>query len=474
MTPPPPPAPRQSQGAGPVPLLLIGVLGGELLARVSGSPLVQEAAWWAMLAVLLMSWRGLGLREYYLISACAGLTGLVLAFMPDPAPVLRAAREQAVFLMAFILLLGMLQSVARTSPSIATVGAYLTRQPAGRRYLAIHSGTALLAVLFNVGVNSFLVPLIQRGIRESTPGDPLNDIRERRQISALLRGFAWSVVCSPTAFAPLIVASLIPGVQRGAWIGYGLGVFVLFLGLGWAEDRLRFARYRPQGPRLAMAFPRRAAALFAATTAWLMLLVLGFAWALGETVILGLLLACPVMTLGWLMVQAGWPAPGAWPEVRPRLARLVARDLPGSVNVALTLAASGYIGRAAGSIVPAAALAEALGLALMPDWVLLALIPPFLCLVSLLALSPTMMAVFMGSFFAQLPVLPADPTHIAFAVSCGWALSMTFSPFATVVLVISRASGIAPGRLTWGWNLGFTVMAALALVPVFALLTGGA
>jgi hypothetical protein len=30
----------------------------------------------------------------------------------------------------------------------------------------------VLAVLFNVGVVSFLVPLIQRGIEHATPGDP--------------------------------------------------------------------------------------------------------------------------------------------------------------------------------------------------------------------------------------------------------------------------------------------------------------
>ena len=127
----------------------------------------------------------------------------------------------------------------------------------------------------------------------------------------------------------------------------------------------------------------------------------------------------------------------------------------------------------AATLIPAEGLARFLGLDAMPDFVFLSLLPVAVAALSLLALSPIMMAVFFGSLIGGLPVLPADPTLIALAISCGWALSMTFSPFATVVLLIDRVGGIAPRRLTWQWNLGFTVLAAFALVPVFALLTGG-
>jgi hypothetical protein len=109
----------------------------------------------------------------------------------------------------------------------------------------------------------------------------------------------------------------------------------------------------------------------------------------------------------------------------------------------------------------------------MPDYLLLWSIPLALSGLSLFALSPIMMAVFFGSLFGALPVLPADPTLIAFAISCGWALSITFSPFATPVLLIDRVTGIAPRQLTWGWNLGFSALAAVSLLPVFVVLTGG-
>lgn len=457
----------------PIAILLVAVAALELAARFADSRPLQDAAWLAMGAVIVFAARRLSLREIYLVSACLALTVLAVLTQPDWPAILRGALDQAAFLMVFILLLGLLQATAATSPSVAIMGEYLTRQPPGRRYYALNGGTAFLAILFNVGVVSFLVPLIQQGIRRAAPDDPLNPIREQRQISALLRGFAWSVTWSPTAFAPLIVADLLPGIERGKWIAYGLVLFTILMIVGALEDRWKFRAYRPRGIRKVMAFPKTAALRFTATTLWFLGLVLFFIWIFDETVIFGVLAACPLMVIGWLVAQNGFPAPGAIAATLPRLREIVAVELPGSVNVAITLAASGYIGRAAAGLVPAAEVAEVLGLGAMPDWVLLALIPPFLCLVSLAALSPTMMAVFMGSFFAELPVLPADVTLIAFSISCGWALSMTFSPFATVVLIVARASGIAPRRLTWGWSLGFTILAGLILIPVFFILTGG-
>ena len=445
----------------------------ELLARVTGAQPVQDLACAFMLIVIVLAARRLSLREIYLICASLVLSILVIWSLPNPGTILRGALEQGAFLMSFILLLSLLQATAARSPSVATVGAFLTQRPTGQRYLALSGGVSLLAVLFNIGVVSFLVPLIQNGIRKATPDDPLNPIRKRRQLSALLRGFAWSVTWSPTAFAPLIVADLMPGVQRGTWIGYGLVLFCILLFFGWLEDRLRFRHYRPKGVRPVMDFPVRAALLFVATTLWFLALVLLVIWAFEESVVFGVLAACPLMVAGWLLAQEDGPPARAIRALPRQLARLVATNLPDSVNVAITLAASGFVGRAAASLVPATEVAEAMGLAHFPDWVLLATMPTALAVISLLALSPTMLAVFMGSFFAALPELPADATLIAFSISCGWALSMTFSPFATVVLIIARGSGIPAHVLTLRWNLGFTLIATALLFPIFFLMTGG-
>ena len=457
----------------PLSIMLVAVMIFELAARMTGLRLIQDAAWMAMALVIALSWRKLGMREIYLLSLAAVLSALAVFRTADPLWELRQALDQASFLMAFILLMSLLHETASTSPAVAACGEYLTRQPPARRYYALNIGTALLSVLFNIGVVSFLVPLIQRGIARTTPGDALNPIRERRQVSALLRGFSWCVVWSPTALAPLAVAQLIPGVNRLLWIEYGVALFAVMLLIGAFEDRWRFRKVRPAGPRQPVDVPWASVFRFLAACAWLFGMTAVISTLSGDTIIFGLLLACPFMVAGWLAVQSGFPRTTQTDVLQARLAHIVRTGLPTSAPVAVTLACSGFIGRAAAGQVPAAALADLLHLDAMPDFVLLSLIPPLLSIFSLLALSPIMMAVFFGSLFAALPVLPADPTLIAFSISCGWALSMTFSPFATVVLLIDRVSGIPGRRLTWGWNLAFTVLCAIALVPVFALLTQG-
>jgi hypothetical protein len=467
-------APAQSaRGRLAVAVCLLAVMALDLAARLSGSGLIQLGANGAVFLCAVAAVRDYGLREKYLLSLCAALTLLAAWLHPEPAAVLLSGLDQASFLMAFLLLLNLLHEAASTSPSVARCGDYLTKQPPGRRYYALNAGSAVMAVLFNVGVVSFLVPLIQRGIESATPGDALNPVRERRQLSAMLRGFAWCVIWSPTAIAPLALMELIPGTNRELWIFIGACIFLGLLVLGALEDQITFRVYKPQTHREAPVFPRAAFFRFGLACAWLFGMSALVMWLSGETVVFGLMVACPVMLVGWLLVQNLGAPQGALAATARRLDVIAFTNLAGAAPVAVTLACSGFVGRVAAALIPAQAWARFLGLDAMPDFVFLALLPAVIALLSLLALSPIMMAVFFGSLIGGLPVLPADPTLIALSISCGWALSMTFSPFATVVLLIDRVSGISSRDLTWGWNLVFTLLAAAALVPVFALLTGG-
>ncbi|MEX5728776.1 hypothetical protein Ga0609869_002129 [Rhodovulum iodosum] len=446
---------------------LLATMALVLAARLFASDALWHLAWGAVAATLFCTAPRLRLREFYLLALSLVIAAVVWATREDRVEILTAALDQAGFLMVFILLLALLREAAVTSPSVGELGAFLTRQPAGRRYAALYSGTAFMAVIFNIGVVSFLVPLIQRGIARANTTDGRDAIRERRQISAMLRGFAWSVIWSPTALAPLALMELIPGVDRLRWIGWGLVVFALVLALGWAEERWRFRAYRPTGAIRPLPMPPAAAARFAASCGWL----LGLSWIIaelrGESVVFGLMVSCPIMLVGWLVAQNGI-GPTGRRATAARLREILIDTIPASGPIAVTLAASGFLGRAGAGVVPGDALVAALHLDTMPDWMLLAAIPVVLSLFSLLAFSPIMMAIFFGSLFGGLTEMPADPTLIALAISCGWALSMTFSPFATVVLLIQRISGIPALRLTLGWNVAFTVLSAALLAVFFA------
>lgn len=457
-----------------LPAAIFVLIAAELIARSMGLSTVRWLVWGSMPLIVLLTWRMLGFREYYLLSFVGVMIVVQFFAAADPWQVIAGALDQASFLMTFIFLLGMLHEAASTSPSISACGEYLTRQRAGRRYYALNIGTAMLQVLFNVGVLSFLIPLVQKGIERATPGDALNPIRERRQVSALLRGFAWAVIWSPTAIAPLAISELIPGIDRHTWMIYGLVLFTIVLFVGALEDSWRFRGVRAANKIVVPPFPLKSFIGFVTVGGFLFGLTAVFVKLTGDTMIFGLLMSCPIILVGWVALQYGFPDAEALPKTGMRIKSMLVDNLPKSAPVALALGCSGFIGRAGAELIPAAELADALGLGAMPDFLLLGLIPIFIALTSLLALSPIMMAVFLGTLFGSLPVQPADPTLIALSISCGWAVSMTFSPFATVVLVINRVSGIPGTTMTWGWNLTFALICSALLFPFFAVLTGGA
>ena len=156
-----------------------------------------------------------------------------------------------------------------------------------------------------------------------------------------------------------------------------------------------------------------------------------------------------------------------------RAADICLTRLPENAKIMLALASSGYIGMLSAEMVPAEYLSDNLGLMSMPDYLVLICLTVVMIPFSWLGVSPIMMAVFFGSLLGSLPVLPVDPTLAALAISCGWALSMTTSPFATVVLMVSSLNGKRPLQLTLGWNTLFSIMVTLCLCVIFFTLTGG-
>ena len=457
-----------------VALVLLAVALLELLHLFTELSWARTGAHGAMLLLVPVAVRRLGLREAYLLTLCLAVSWILWARHPDPAAVALVALDQAAFLMTFVLLISFVQEAARTSPSVIACGLFLARQRPSRRFLALFTGGNLMTVVFNLGSVSLIAPLVRRAAEEA-PDDPLTPVRERRQLSAILRGIAWSVVWSPTAVAPLALMQLMPGADRARWIALGFGISMAMMAVGWAEDRWcwRHLRAAPNGVAAAPApLPPRAAAgfaivcvVFAALTAAVMALS-------GEGVPASLMLAAPILLAGWLLVQN---RQGARPlATTGRQARDIIVDaLPLSAPAAVTLACSGYIGRAGAELVPAAELVAWIGLRDMPGWLFLTGIPLVIAALAQLALSPIMMAVFFGSLLGSIQGLPASQTLTALAISTGWALSMTCSPFASAVILLNRITGHPASRLTWRWNLRFSALAALTLAAVFALLTGG-
>lgn len=88
-----------------------------------------------------------------------------------------------------------------------------------------------------------------------------------------------------------------------------------------------------------------------------------------------------------------------------------------------------------------------------------------------IALSPITMAVFLGSVVAHMPATPVDVTLRALAIAAGTAISSLGAPFASVVLMLSKASGYATTTLTWTWNGLYTGLSVAALGALYIAYT---
>ena len=468
----------------PLSTVLLLLVASQLFFLYSG---VQAAAWLSEALVVslpLVACRKLRLREAYLLAICAIL--ILLAWLSDK-PVIAFAEEglaRSAYLASFIMLMALLREGALNSRSVLEVGTFLTHQPASRRFLAIFSGGHFFAVLINLGSLSLLAPIIQRGVRATVPdGQPLDEIamvRERRQLSAALRGFSWFLVWAPTAVTQAVMPTLMSGIDAARLIGLGLIMAVLMLGVSWAEDILRWRGFRkrlvsegrlPAIPTLP--FPSRSAGRLGLVCLMLGGLTILFR-DLGEvTIVTGVMLAAPVVVLVWVFAQQPEDArPSRGQAAAARLGEIGFQAIPGYIREVIFIACAGFIGTLAAKLIMAGEVAAAIGLAEQPGWLVLWALTVSVWVFGQVGLSPITMAVFLGSLVAELPYMPVDVTHAALAIAAGTAVCSTGGPFSSGVVMLSRATGYSPFTLTWRWNGVYTLVAMAVLALLYAVLTG--
>ena len=213
-----------------------------------------------------------------------------------------------------------------------------------------------------------------------------------------------------------------------------------------------------------------------------------FSYIADDSFVFGLLLSCPIIMVLWFFSQAvGFDKPSIissegsvqqtadtkFGYVASHILHVNNVELAKNLRIVVTLAASGYIGRMASFLLPAEKLATMLNLFALPDYILLSCLTLIMVPVSFLGVSPIMMAVFFGSLLGALPVLPADPTLIALAITAGWAVSMTLSPFSTIALMTARLNDKPPSMITFGWHIPFNLACVIFLFLFYYLVTAG-
>ncbi len=418
----------------------------------------------ALLMVLVLALPRLALREKVLVSLASMATVSAVLLSESPLALFERAGLQAAFLTAFMVLLTLLRDGAVTSPSVLTLGEYLTSRSPGRRYLAIHCGGQLLGMVLNFGALTLLGPLIQRGARSIAAGnEALVNWREQRQISALIRGFSWTVAWSPATVSMAITVSVVDGANLLLVCFYGISAALGALLIGWLLDRKT-----GQLARVALAGENRpvvaAGGQFPFSSARRLGLVCLVLFALSVLTILltqsrivpALMLASPLVTGLWLLVQNKQTAGGSR-AFFARLRSIAGESVPAGVPEAITLASAGYIGVIVVSLINPLWFAEVTGVTSVAEPWLYLLVMASVPLLSNLALPPILTVTVIGGLYSTLPFEGTDPNLVACSLSWGWALNLTASPFGGVPLILGRITGIPSTRLSWQWNGLFSV-----------------
>lgn len=473
---------RQPENREIVAICLLLVCGGVLAKLYLDLPHAGSVASMALVAFAVFGREYFRFREFFLLTLAVLLTLAAVATRADVVPMVGKALDRAAFLAAFMILLALLRDGAVTSPSVLAVGRYLTRQPPGRRYIALQTGGHLLGVILNFGCLSLLGPLIQRGVRaeqENTKdqtASEITEIRERRQMSALTRGFSWMIAWSPTAITQAFVPLVLSGVQAGRMAAMGGAITLVFFLAGWLEDRIRGARIRKKLAALGqlpvpnpMAFPKTDFWRFAAVCLALATISGGVIVSTGSATVPALMLTAPLVTAIWICLQNMTAQGGVLrglQATRDRGHEIVTQSIPNSSPEALTLSVAGYSGIMAAGLTDAQALATLFGLEAVQPLVIYLVVAALVPLASNLAIPSMLVVTFLGSLFSALPELDLDPTILGFSLVMGWGLNLLASPFSATSLVLSRVTGIPGTRISWHWN-GLYSLISYAIVAVF-------
>ncbi len=396
-------------------------------------------------------------RLFLLLGAALFL--LAVVGRPDWAEGVMRALRNGGFVIALMAALGMIRAAAMGSARIVDCGRFLTRQPPGLRYLALTVGGHLFGLVLLYGSIALLGSLAAESTRDE-PDAVRRTIRLRRMMLAVQRGFVATLCWSPIAFSLALSVALVPGAS---WAEAAVPCFVsglLMMTTGWVLDWL-FKPRRPPAPMTAEP-ALRVLGWFAHLWPLLALLAVVVAgasviyWLSGQEIVVAVMAMVPLISLGWIALQAPRPNP-----VRATIARagaFVGRELPGMRNELVLLFMAGFIG----------SLGSFLLVPVLQAWGLdLSGVPPMLLVLSMIWLIPLTGQLGMNPILSVsliIPILPdpaamgLHPVVLVAAITAGWAISGATSPFTASVLWAASLGNVGPRRLGLVWNGGFAAV----------------
>lgn len=379
---------------------------------------------------------------------------------PDWRQTLASGGHTAAFICAFFSALSMLKFAAESSPSIARCGLFLAQQPAGRRYLALSLGGQLFGLLLNYGAISLLGSMSASQDHQQQEGATAQ-LRLKRMLLAIQRGFISILPWSPFSFAIAIPTHLIAGAS---WAGAALPGLVSGLILvlsGWLMDRMMQSR-QPS----AAAHSVSQQSWSSLKPLWTLLLIMAVlilgSYALsGVRIVILVTLLVPLVALVWIALQA--PATERYPSLRRRSAEILLNKLADFRGELVLLMMAGYLGTVAAPLL--SSLMQQIGVdpSAWPGAVILLLLVWLIPLLGQIGMNPILAATLLVPLVPDAATLGTTPAAVVAAVTAGWILSGVSSPFTATTLLVGKFAGVSSFVVGLRWNGVYTLLCAVLL-----------
>ncbi|RFC63171.1 hypothetical protein DYI37_13440 [Fulvimarina endophytica] len=419
-------------------------------------------------AFLVLAFPGATWSRRMFVCIGAGLAVIAIFTRGDWQDLIRAALGQGAFIATFFVALATLRSPAALSPAILRCGEYLASQPPGRRYMALNAGGHLFALILNYGSIQLLGGLTE-SIAGREPNKELGEIRNRRMLLAVQRGFCASLLWSPLAFAMAITTAIVPGATWSAAALFALGNAVVFSVIGWALDTIVKPKY--SGPRPERRDPDGTIRDLKPLILLLTIIFSGVGiieLATGLKVVTVVMVFIPLIALGWLMIEAKESErPGA--QVRAEVERMAFVEIPSYRSEIVLLIMAGIIGSLGASLAVPLLQRSGLDLSTLPIWLIIAAPVWLIPLFGQIGMNPILSVSLFAPILPNPEVIGVSPVAVVCAITAGWSLAGITSPFTATTMLVGRLGHTTAFRVGAFWNRAFFLVAASALT-VTALL----
>jgi hypothetical protein len=218
--------------------------------------------------------------------------------------------------------------------------------------------------------------------------------------------------------------------------------------IGWLEDRLTAT---PSGAGATTGDSWSIHLRIVALVAFVMAVAEAVSLMGGVTLVASVMLVVPLVSLGWVLLQARFQSSG-----RRRIGQFLLRA-PTFRGEATVLACSGFMGVAIAGVLPVGGLTPLL--TQLPPIAVPLLVPVLLIVTGQLGLNPVAVVALLGAAMPDPALLGVPPAALAFACMIGWGLGVGITPMSASAITTARWAGVSPWTVSTAWNVVFTLYA---------------